>query len=159
MKITTKHASNSPVTFVTLKRFAVLLFDLPAPTTKHSKVTGSKTLNFLPKWQKIPEHFLYELLYTVNCWVSSSFKQIFWLETKKHWYLVKITTKHASNSPVTFVTHKRFAVPLFLPSCCVNSLIMPITRPYSLWNLNNYLSITNHSFVPNNTSPKHYIRR
>ena len=36
---------------------------------------------------------------------------------------VKITTKHASYSLVTFVTHKRFAVPFFLPSCCVNSLI------------------------------------
>ena len=36
---------------------------------------------------------------------------------------VKITTKHVSNSPVTFVIHKRFAVLFFLPSCCVNSLI------------------------------------
>ena len=32
-----------------------------------------------------------------------------------------ITTKHTSNSPVTFVTHKCFAVVFFLPSCCVNS--------------------------------------
>ena len=40
---------------------------------------------------------------------------------KKHWYLVKITTKRASNNPVTFVTHKHFASPLFQPSCCVNS--------------------------------------
>ena len=31
-------------------------------------------------------------------------------------------TKHTSNqSPVTFVTHKCFAVVFFLPSCCVNS--------------------------------------
>ena len=37
--------------------------------------------------------------------------------------LVKITTKYASYSLVTFVTHKRFAVLFFLPSCCVNSLI------------------------------------
>ena len=98
-------------------------------------------LELSSKRQKLPEHFLFELLYTVNCWVSSSFKKIFLLKTKKHWYLVKITKKHASNSPVTFVTHKRFAVLLFLPSCCVNSLIMPITRPYSLWNLRNYLSM------------------
>ena len=35
---------------------------------------------------------------------------------------MKITTKHAVNSPVTFATHKRFAVLFFLPSCCVNSL-------------------------------------
>ena len=35
---------------------------------------------------------------------------------------MEITTKHASNSPVTFVTHKRFVVLFFLPSCCVNSL-------------------------------------
>ena len=32
-----------------------------------------------------------------------------------------ITTKHVRNSPVTFVTHKRFDVLFFLPSCCVNS--------------------------------------
>jgi len=37
---------------------------------------------------------------------------------------VKITTKHASDSPVTFVTHERFAVLFFLPSCCVNSLLL-----------------------------------
>ena len=36
--------------------------------------------------------------------------------------LVKITTKYASYSLVTFVTHKRFAVLFFPPSCCVNSL-------------------------------------
>ena len=34
-----------------------------------------------------------------------------------------VKTKHASNSPVTFVTHKSFAVLFFLPSCCVNSLL------------------------------------
>ena len=33
-----------------------------------------------------------------------------------------IPTKHASNSLVMFVTLKRFAILLFLPSCCVNSL-------------------------------------
>ena len=37
--------------------------------------------------------------------------------------LVKITTKYASYSLVTFVTHKRFAVLFFLPSCCVSSLV------------------------------------
>ena len=31
--------------------------------------------------------------------------------------------KHASNSPVTFVAHKRFAVIFFLGSYCVNSLL------------------------------------
>ena len=36
----------------------------------------------------------------------------------------EITTKHASDSPVMFVTHKRFAVIFFLPSCCVNSLLL-----------------------------------
>ena len=40
--------------------------------------------------------------------------------------LVKITTKHASYSLVTFVTHKRFAVLFFLPSRCVNSLVFSI---------------------------------
>ena len=34
---------------------------------------------------------------------------------------VKITTKHASYILVTFVTHKRFAVLFFLPSCCLIS--------------------------------------
>ena len=37
--------------------------------------------------------------------------------------LVKITTKHASCSLVSFVTYKQFAVLYFLPSCCVNSLL------------------------------------
>ena len=36
---------------------------------------------------------------------------------------MKITTKHVSNSPVTFVTDERFAALFFLPSCCVNSLL------------------------------------
>ena len=36
----------------------------------------------------------------------------------------EITTEHASYSPVTFVTHKRFAVLFFPPSCCVNSLLL-----------------------------------
>ena len=37
---------------------------------------------------------------------------------------VKIKTKHASNSPVTFETHKRFAVLFFQQSRCVNSLLL-----------------------------------
>ena len=36
---------------------------------------------------------------------------------------MKITTIHASNSSVTSVSHKRFAVLFFQPTCCVNSLI------------------------------------
>ena len=36
---------------------------------------------------------------------------------------MKITTKHARNSPVAFVTHKCFAVLFFLPFQCVNSLL------------------------------------
>ena len=35
---------------------------------------------------------------------------------------MKTTTKYASISPVTFVTHKRFAVLIFLSSCRVSSL-------------------------------------
>ena len=42
--------------------------------------------------------------------------------------LVKIATKHGSNGLVRFVTHKRFAVVFFLPSCCVNSLIVEWRR-------------------------------
>ena len=34
---------------------------------------------------------------------------------------MKITAKHASNSPVTFVTQKRFVILFFLPSCGVHS--------------------------------------
>ena len=41
---------------------------------------------------------------------------------------MKITRKHISNRPVTFVTHKHFAVLFFLPSCCVNSLIFCAER-------------------------------
>ena len=33
-----------------------------------------------------------------------------------------VVKKHARNSPVTFVTHKRFSVLFFLLSCCANSL-------------------------------------
>ena len=36
---------------------------------------------------------------------------------------MKITTKHIRNSPLAFVTQKRFAVLFFLPSCFVNSLL------------------------------------
>ena len=36
---------------------------------------------------------------------------------------MKITTIHASNSPVRSVSHKRFVVLFFQPTCCVNSLI------------------------------------
>ena len=36
---------------------------------------------------------------------------------------MKITTKHASDSPVTIVSHTRFAILFFLPSFCVNSLL------------------------------------
>ena len=35
---------------------------------------------------------------------------------------MKIATKHASNSPVTFVSHKHFVVLFFPPSCYVHSL-------------------------------------
>ena len=36
---------------------------------------------------------------------------------------MKITTKHANDSPVTIVSHTRFAILFFLPSICVNSLL------------------------------------
>ena len=45
------------------------------------------------------------------------------VEEKETSILSEFSTKHASNSPVTFVTLKRFAVLFFPPSCCVNSLI------------------------------------
>ena len=37
-----------------------------------------------------------------------------------------ITTEHASNSPVMFVTHESFAVFFSLPSLCVNSLLLAL---------------------------------
>ena len=40
--------------------------------------------------------------------------------------LSDVTTKHASNSPVTFVTHESFAILFFLPSCCVISLLLAL---------------------------------
>ena len=43
--------------------------------------------------------------------------------------LSEFPTKHTRNSPVTFVTLKRFAVLFFLPSCCVNSLLSSSNTP------------------------------
>lgn len=43
--------------------------------------------------------------------------------------LEEITRKLASNSPITFVTYKRFAVLFFfLPSCCINSMMIGVSR-------------------------------
>ena len=45
---------------------------------------------------------------------------------RQHFYLSYLK-EHLRNSPVTFVTfvtHKRFAVLFFLPSCCANSLML-----------------------------------
>ena len=42
--------------------------------------------------------------------------------------LVKFTTKHASSSLVTLVTLNGFTVLVFLPSCCVNSLLVSLAR-------------------------------
>ena len=41
---------------------------------------------------------------------------------------MKITTKHVSNNPATFVTHEHSAVLFFLPSCGVHSLRSLISR-------------------------------
>ena len=43
------------------------------------------------------------------------------VEEQETLMLSEFPTKHASNSPVTFVTVRRFVVLFFLPSCCVNS--------------------------------------
>ena len=66
-----------------------------------------------------------------------TFRQTFFLtdlfvKDQKTLMLAKFTSKHASDGLVTFVTHKGFAVLFFLPSCCVNSLIMQTTASYSL---------------------------
>ena len=36
---------------------------------------------------------------------------------------MKIRQNTSGNSPITFVTHERFVILFFLPSCCVNSLL------------------------------------
>ena len=48
-----------------------------------------------------------------------TFRQHFYLS-----YLLSYLKEKVSNSLVTFVTLKRFAVLFFLPSCCVNSLML-----------------------------------
>ena len=50
---------------------------------------------------------------------ENTFRQHFYLS-----YLLSYLKEHLSNSLVTFVTHKRFAVLFFLPSCCANSLTL-----------------------------------
>ena len=48
--------------------------------------------------------------------------------------LVKFTTKHASSGLVTLVTHNGFAVLVFLPFCCVNSLVFGMEDQNGLFN-------------------------
>ena len=70
---------------------------------------------------------------------------------------MKITTKLASNSNVTFVTHKRFAILFFLLSCCVNSLLSHSGRQGTgyhatetkrrAWNVNVTLFYTHHFLI------------
>ena len=45
----------------------------------------------------------------IFCLTSPSFKQILLSKTRKHDLQARLTKKHASNSPVPFVKHKRFA--------------------------------------------------
>ena len=60
-----------------------------------------------------------------------------------------ITSKHVSNIPVTFVTHERFAVVVFLLSCCVNSQLLAhrfsskreTARSVGRWEKTLYLSV------------------
>ena len=77
--------------------------------------------------------------------------------------LVKITTKHASNSPVTFITHKRFVVLFFLPSWCVNSLLLYSSICYGcqLCVLIRYQTweITCEWQITASHQTKHYIKR
>ena len=52
---------------------------------------------------------------------------------------MKITTKHTSDSPVTIVSHTRFAILFFVPSFCVNSLLTCELKNYDnsenvIWN-------------------------
>ena len=62
---------------------------------------------------------------------------------------MKITSKHVSNSPVTFVIHKRFAVLAFLLSCCVNLQLLAhrfsskreTARSVGRWEKTLYLSV------------------
>ena len=51
--------------------------------------------------------------------------------------LAKFTSKQASDSLVTFVTHKGFPVLFFLPTCCVNSLVRQGSQ--HSWSLTQFL--------------------
>ena len=88
---------------------------LPSPSKKENCIRRSTWRYFV--WQ-VCNNFVWKKK-------EPSLNRLFCKRPKlKHWYVVKIKTKHASNSPVTFVTQKRFALLLFLPSCCVNSLFL-----------------------------------
>ena len=65
----------------------------------------------------------------IFCLTSPSFKQILLSKTRKHDCQARLTTKHASNSPVLLVKHKRLAVLFSLPSCCVSSLLTRGAQP------------------------------
>ena len=64
-------------------------------------------------WKNLPPNFTFP-------------KTDLFVEEYKMSMLREFPTKHASKSPVTFVTLKRFAVLLFLPSCWVNSPVPPL---------------------------------
>ena len=54
---------------------------------------------------------------------------------RKHKCWVRITTYHASNSPVTFVTHKRFAPTVLLRKLTNNSTRTGTPASYKNWDL------------------------
>ena len=64
-------------------------------------------------WKNLPPNFTFP-------------KTDLFVEEHKMSMLREFPTKHASKSPVTFVTLKRFAVLFFLPSCWVNSPVPPL---------------------------------
>ena len=93
--------------------FSTLLVNLCSRTGEQKKwqiLCDKWDTNFI--WKNLPQ-------------TSSSFKQISFCKRPKQinsW--VKITTEHESNSPVMFVTHKHFAILFFLPSCCINAILL-----------------------------------
>ena len=55
---------------------------------------------------------------------ENNFRQHFYLSYLLSYLILPYLKEQVSNSLVTFVTLKRFAVLFFLPSCCVNSLML-----------------------------------
>ena len=121
--MTTKLASNSPVTFVTHTRFAVLFFQPSCYVNSQMNLcngTGEERRQTLCDKRDVNNFVLKKRLVKLRPPLRRSFSK--WPRN----ILSEDHDKHTSNILVTFVTHERyrtFCRPPFLPSFCVNSII------------------------------------